>query len=120
MVFWRKTVAIISSAAIVLLAFNFFSNRHPHILPNGDIIFHAHPYQTTDNSSSFPGSAHHHTKKQLNSLDYTSVLAFFAILFAGLAFLNNPTYKQKGILSVYRHPLYFSCYFHLRAPPEVV
>jgi len=117
MSFWRKLVAIISSAAIILLAFNYFSNRHYHILPDGEVVVHSHPYQASQKSGSFPGSAHHHTKNQFKSLDYTSILAFFAILLSGLEFINSLFSRKKETLMLLYHRLYFPCYFHMRAPP---
>jgi len=118
MSFWRKILAIISSAAIVLLAYNYFSNRHYHILPDGEVIAHSHPHQAPEKSGSFPGSAHHHTKKQFNLLDYTSVLAFFAILLTGLVFINNLITKGKEMIMLLNYKFYFPCYFHMRAPPD--
>jgi len=117
MSFWRKLVAIISSVAIILLAFNYFSNRHYHILPDGEVVVHSHPYQASNNSASFPGSNHHHSQKQFDALDYTSVLAFFVMLFAALLFINYLTNNKKEIQYVSLHVLYFPGYFHMRAPP---
>ena len=47
--------------AIAWIIINSFINGHYHRLPNGEIIYHAHPYDKHQDEN-LPIKSHHHTK----------------------------------------------------------
>ena len=69
----------------VLLIHNRFVNGHYHRLPNGQVVYHYHPYaaSTTGGSTGSPFAAHHHT-----TLDFSIITSIFGgEIFVGLVFL---------------------------------
>ena len=72
---------------IMLLFFNASNNKHSHILADGQIINHAHPFKS-DNSTT-PFQNHKHTSFELIFLSFLSnsigvlpfLLAFSAVFF---------------------------------------
>ena len=69
----RKIAKISTSLmipVILLLFFNTSNNKHTHILPNGQIVNHAHPFKS-DNSST-PYQNHKHTPFELIFLSFLS------------------------------------------------
>ena len=55
---------------------------HTHILENGSIVFHAHPYDKTNDAK--PYKTHHHTNAELLFLDLINLL--FPVVFMAFAF----------------------------------
>ena len=72
-------VAILISA-FLLQVINQSVNLHTHILADGTVIIHAHPYHKTDQSC--PVTNHTHTRNELLSLSLLQILFFsFTFLF---------------------------------------
>ena len=74
----------------ILLCFFFASqivnksvNIHSHLLADGNVVTHAHPYNKTNDSK--PIKSHHHTKSELLFLEQLKSL--FPLIFVLLAFL---------------------------------
>ena len=84
--FRHKTWVKFGSWLLCLLFIAQIANRaiyfHSHILGNGTIISHAHPYQKSSDST--PYKKHHHSDYQLLFLQQLDVLFNFA--FATFAF----------------------------------
>ena len=59
-----KYILALLSTAIIMLFFNAVNNKHIHILANGQIIEHAHPYKTEKNTHS-PFKGHKHSRNLL-------------------------------------------------------
>ena len=78
---------LISLIPFILLMFvNASVNKHSHKLPNGEIIVHAHPYQSSGTEA--PTSGHNHSKEEYlfygllnNTLNLTLIVSFILIIF---------------------------------------
>lgn len=94
---FRSFLAILLLPAICWLFTNAVINQHSHLLQNGLIITHAHPY-TPDKSKSSPFQKHQHSPYALETLAQLSnpstVIGFVvAILSATLFFVRkNPSH----------------------------
>lgn len=104
---------------IMLLFHNQLSNWHYHMLGNGMLVKHAHPYNKAENPGS-PLSNHTHTDfeflllSQLSTISLIVVFLLFALFFAG-------THSGRLIISRYPFPFLKQCYLSLhflRAPPR--
>jgi len=102
--------------AVLLLFFNASDNKHKHLLANGQIIEHAHPFKS-DNSST-PFQNHKHTPFDLvflsflsNSIGLIPILLVFSALFFQL---NNEKIIFYAKRFVQKH--YIEKYIG-RAPP---
>ncbi len=101
---------------VLMLFINSSVNKHQHILANGQIIVHAHPYQLLHSETS--GQNHKHSNEELAffaliSNPLTLVLFIFAAL---IAFLQSFNKKSE----IYNFQFNFSDYFFAlknKAPP---
>ncbi len=86
---FRSFLAILLLPAICWLFTNAVINQHSHLLQNGIIITHAHPY-TPDKSRSSPFQSHHHSPLALDALAQISnpltVLGIAAAILSVLLF----------------------------------
>ncbi|MBN2664826.1 MAG: hypothetical protein JXR68_14345 [Bacteroidales bacterium] len=95
MSFFRKiklVFVLILVPAIIALFFYNQTNKHIHILPNGQIITHSHPF------SKDQGSKHSHSSKEFSLISHfnnISVDVFFTAIFI-FAFLKI-LHTQKNI-----------------------
>jgi len=65
---------------VLVLFFNQSTNKHYHVLPNGMVIEHAHPYKNSKTPGT-PVQSHHHSDFDLLVLAQLSVVStLFAIL----------------------------------------
>ncbi|MGD2034277.1 MAG: hypothetical protein PVF73_04420 [Bacteroidales bacterium] len=89
---------------------------HSHLLENGNIITHAHPYNRS--SDDHPFKSHHHSRSELFFLGCLKVL--FPVLFAFAALLFFPKRTEHHI---FRNVAYLSVYsdnHRGRSPPVQV
>lgn len=87
-----RKISILFLAIITLLIINNTVWQHVHILPDGTLISHAHPYnKTTENT---PVKQHHHSSAEMLILENLEIL--FPSLFLTIAFL---VYRQTKILA---------------------
>ncbi|MEN8121697.1 MAG: hypothetical protein ABFS35_15200 [Bacteroidota bacterium] len=86
-----KIITLLMIPVIMVLFFNGSNNRHTHILPNGQLINHAHPFKT-DNSST-PFQNHKHTPFELIFLNFLSdifgLIPFLLVLSTAFFFLSK-------------------------------
>lgn len=75
-------------ALIVAVTINKVTYSHVHILEDGRLISHAHPYDKSENSQ--PGKSHHHSSVEFIFLQNLEILFFIALL----AFLFFQVSKQ--------------------------
>lgn len=118
-VFGQRLKGILSILLIIVMAallVNKVVYTHIHILPDGSVIDHAHPYsKSTENK---PGATHQHSNMILFLLDQMDVL----ILCATAAFVK----KQFAPFSSFREPVSdrllpaFVVPSHGRAPPVCI
>jgi hypothetical protein len=104
---------------IMLLFHNQLSNWHYHMLGNGMMVKHAHPYSKAENSGS-PFSNHTHSDfefllfGQLSNISLILVFLLFTLFSAG-------TFIRKLLISKYPFPFltqYYLSLNFLRAPPR--
>ena len=103
--------------AVMWLFFNTAVNRHIHILSDGFVISHSHPFANKLSDSS-PLQTHQHTEKELLLLGIFSAVVFsFITLLILRSYLQ--IYPQKfKIRLIHREPVrkYFQVH-HYHAPP---
>ncbi|MDP3913072.1 MAG: hypothetical protein Q8R96_04965 [Bacteroidota bacterium] len=112
----KKQIAYLILGLMGLLIINKAVFLHSHVLANGTVISHAHPYQSTDDSKPF--QSHHHTKAAFFLFD-TIQLLFNSIPFGLIFFI--PNFRTKVFFSSITQiaPEYFSS-TRSRAPPVIL
>ena len=99
----RKPVLVLLMFALCLVFYNHANNWHYHMLNNGVVIEHSHPYDKQgDRGTSFP--SHNHSKSSLLFFDMISnlfVLLIVAIgvqqVFRRLSFIIVPSFIPELI-----------------------
>jgi len=110
--------AIVSAVCLLFMLslLVIYSNFHFHIINNGFLIFHSHPYDKTHNNSS-PIKSHPHSPLEL--LFYFSLVNIDGIVFFLLAILTLTILikylSNFSVRIVYKNPTYL--FSPLRAPP---
>ncbi len=103
---------------IMLLFNNQISNWHYHLLSNGMLVKHAHPYNKSEKPTA-PFSNHHHSDFEFFVLGQLSALSLI-LSFLLFALLIHASLNQAMLFERYRLPYlqqqYLSLKF-LRAPP---
>ena len=109
----KKTIAYLILGLMCLLIINKAVFLHSHVLADGTVISHAHPYPSTDDSKPF--QSHHHTKAAFFLFDNIQLL-FNSIPFGLIFFI--PNFRTKVFISGFTKtaPEYFSSTRN-RAPP---
>ncbi len=112
-----RSLTMLLLAAMIWLLFNTTVNRHIHVLSDGYIITHSHPF-TKQQSDSIPFKTHQHTDKALLLLSLFSEIIFSLITFLILrSYLHS--YPQKISIRL-THPEPARKYFQVHlyhAPP---
>jgi hypothetical protein len=108
-----NTFVIVQITLVGLIALNNALFIHRHILPNGDVVTHAHPYKKSGDTAPF--KTHTHTTSELFLLAGLSKL-LVVISIAVAIVLSAWFYKQKpgGSESFYT---FFLTTLRGRAPP---
>jgi len=118
----EKFKKVIISAVCLLFILSLvviYSNFHFHVINNGFLIFHSHPYDKTHNDSS-PIKTHSHSS--LEFLLYFSLISIDIVVFLLLAILTL-TILIKYLFNfsnrfIYNNPTYL--FPALRAPPSIL
>ncbi len=113
----KRVLLLIMVFPLCLMLFNNSAFRHQHILPDGQLIEHAHPFQS-DSEKSGPG--HHHTKQEFILFmvisDSPAILMFGGLLLAVFRILENDLkVLQPGTF----FPVHAVLSKLLRAPPAI-
>jgi hypothetical protein len=74
----RVLVSIVLVPLLLLFFFNRIANWHYHLLPNGQIIEHSHPYSKSANNNT-PYQNHSHTQLEIIVLNILTTLSGFLI-----------------------------------------
>lgn len=64
---------------------------HAHLLQNGKIIYHSHPYNTSNDSAPF--KSHEHTDAQLAAINHLNII-IFAVIVQFLIVLTKKHFKH--------------------------
>jgi len=112
----KKQIVYLIIVLMGLMIINKAVFLHSHVLADGTVISHAHPYQSTDDSKPF--QSHHHTNAAFFLFD-TIQLLFNSIPFGLIFFIPNFRTKVffSGITQI--APEYFSSTRN-RAPPVIL
>ena len=110
-----KTASILFLMIIVILIFNNIVWQHIHVLPDGTLVTHAHPY--SKNTEDSPAKQHHHTTAEMLLLESLAIFIPIAFLtLAIIAFLQKEIFSLKHIeFGVTNLPLHING----RAPPFI-
>jgi hypothetical protein len=90
---FSKPMVCLLSFLIVLQIINKSVYTHTHIMANGQVISHAHPYNKTTDSKPF--KSHHHTRTEF--VFYKNLGMLFPLVFLLLLVINNH-YKLRLFL----------------------
>jgi hypothetical protein len=92
-----KYIAVVLAASMVLVIANRIVFTHSHILDNGKVISHAHPYNKTNDSEPF--KSHHHTQAELFFFPHIEIYFSFVFLSLNLFYPlpreNHFVYSEK-------------------------
>ena len=98
---------------------NQITNSHAHMLADGTIIQHAHPYQKSDDATPF--KKHHHKSWEYVLIDQvnTNLLVFLAAILLLSAWWQL---KEKSFVVERLHisPFHHSSRIYLRGPPALI
>jgi len=75
-----KYIAVVLAASMVLMIANKIVFTHSHILDNGEIISHTHPYDKTNDREPF--KSHHHAQTELFFFQHIEI--YFPFVFLSL------------------------------------
>ncbi|MFO8086542.1 MAG: hypothetical protein R6T91_01885 [Bacteroidales bacterium] len=115
----KKLLGLLLIPLMAFLIHNRFANGHYHHLPNGEVVYHYHPYHKADQAGSEePFAGHQHSK-----MDFLMIALFFGgefiFLFGVLLLgLNNLALVRVLIRWVPHYTKRFRFdYSDSRAPP---
>jgi len=115
----RIIFTILILGSFLLANYNVFFNGHYHRLLNGNLIFHAHPYdKQSQNSGALP--AHSHSQIQLLSyFELLTSLAFTLIYTIVISYFNDALLDIYKIIKRSWFQILFIIRFHFRRGPPV-
>ena len=91
----RRVTAMFMAVMMLLLIINKALFIHTHILDDGTVIVHAHPYNKSEDQE--PVKTHHHSNYALLILHHLSTLFFISFFFI----FNSFAYSVK--LHIFHH-----------------
>ena len=120
---WRyinRILEKILAIALILLIFAITMNNalfvHNHVLPNGEVVQHAHPYSKSDNPGS-PYKTHHHSSFEFYLLN--NMFSFLWIITLALVIMfHNKIHFISVKKNVFRIAYNYS--FSLSRGPPIV
>ena len=109
-----QTLAVVLLLVMGVYSLNSYFFTHSHILENGQIVTHAHPFDSSDND---PFKNHEHSSEELTFLanlsffipitDFLSLGVFLALI----TFNRETRENHRSLLAPF--------FTHLRAPPAI-
>lgn len=90
----KRIVAIALLIIVLAISINNSLFIHSHILPDGEVVQHAHPYNTSENPES-PYETHHHSSFEILLLN--NLFSFLWIIIAAVFIVFN---KHVQIISI--------------------
>lgn len=113
--FLKKIIPIFLVAVISCMVINNAVFMHSHILADGSVVVHAHPYNKTNDSQPF--KSHKHSKVAI--VLYQQLHHFLAVFFAAFLIIMTISrflFNQTCFLSIPKH---FVGLKQGRAPPVI-
>jgi len=112
-----RTLIVLLLPATVWLFYNTTVNRHIHVLSNGYVISHSHPFEKPPGDREDP-NPHHHTKKELFLLDLFYMLIYSSItILAVRSFLEACPKLLRFRISHFVPARKYFLVYHYHAPP---
>ncbi len=113
-----NSLLLATLTAVLWLFFNASVNRHIHILSDGYVISHAHPFKKSPSDSESPNS-HNHSQTELMLLSLISSIATTLLILLIVRPYLNGLQQQITITNSHREPVrkYFQVH-HYHAPPS--
>lgn len=114
----KKLILLFTLPLVMWLFFNQVAFWHFHILENGVIIEHAHPFKNNTQSGT-PYQKHHHSDFEYSLLAQISTITGLLVLLLVLGlYINSIRVILPGLPGIHLQPAYFSVY-RLRGPPAI-
>jgi hypothetical protein len=88
---------------------------HTHLLPDGSIVTHAHPFDRSGESES--GESHQHSNLEFVLFQHLEILFFFAMISVGLKKISTGIKKFNFIPALHFSTIIFAK--PGRAPPRM-
>jgi hypothetical protein len=82
-----KSIVLITIPLVLALFYNQTANRHYHVLQNGQVVEHAHPYKSAKTPGT-PFQSHQHSDFEYLVLAQLWVASTFLAVFLALSFLK--------------------------------
>jgi len=105
----------------LLMVFNATVNTHTHILSDGTIVVHAHPFKTiTKSDAGTERQSHSHTQKEFDML--SSFSCAFQLVVLAIVIIAATLLTKKALLSRYSEPIWNNLYIAsalYRGPPSL-
>lgn len=108
-----KAIPLLLLATVGLICANKVFYKHTHVLADGRIVSHSHPYDKKEDSGPF--KKHSHSDFEFIIYEKLKILFFVASVILALLTLLNTECKPRNSHSVYIRHLLFLRYG--RAPP---
>lgn len=119
MLFFRKIQKYLSTVllfTLLIVMYNNITNQHRHLLPNGQMVVHAHPFSKNENNES--QKQHTHNTNQLLFISLiNNLFTFLLIVSFVFNFIQKVTKKQFILFNENSTFLLPNIHYQLRAPP---
>ena len=110
----KRIIAIVLLIIVLAISINNSLFIHSHILPDGEVVQHAHPYNTSENPES-PFKTHHHSGFEIFLLN--NLFSFLWIIIAAVFIVFNKNIQIIKIKNFFFREIYKYTYSLSRAPP---
>lgn len=112
----RKSLALLLLGFVLLLVVNRTVYTHSHILSDGTVLTHAHPYDTDADGNPF--KSHQHNSIELLIFSTFNFIGAILFIFSSALFVK----KTKHIFANREDNYCFTCWRFIlgRAPPRII
>ena len=114
----KRALLLIMILPLFLMQFSNTAFRHGHVLPDGQVVEHAHPFRSSPDKS---GPGHQHTDRELLLFtviaDSPLILLFPALILVVYRTRENDLKALPSLSGFSGRAVPFQC---LRAPPAMV
>ncbi|MFW5656541.1 MAG: hypothetical protein ACOC0C_02900 [Bacteroidota bacterium] len=95
---WNRIISMLLLSVFLLQVFSNVVWQHSHVMSDGTVITHTHPYSKSDDSTPFKN--HHHSNIEILFLQYLeSLVPFLTTVISLVVFASTFKYHVNPILS---------------------
>ena len=120
MTFFRKIqkyASVLLLFMLLIVMYNNIANQHYHLLPNGQMVVHAHPFSKSESNE--PQKQHTHTTSQLFVIaQINNLFTLLLILSFIFWFIQEKLKKKEILLDIELIVSFPKINYRLRAPPS--